>query len=110
MPMEIREYVDHQGRNPFASWFTDLNAPAAAKVTVGIARIELGNFSNSKSVGEGVFECRIHFGPGYRIYFGRDGETIVILLAGGTKKRQYRDIDDAKRRGQDYKDRKKGGM
>jgi putative addiction module killer protein len=56
-----------------------------------------------------VFEYRIDFGPGYRIYFGKDGSTIVILLAGGTKKRQHRDIEDAKRRWQDYKDRKKGG-
>ena len=106
--MEIREYLDRQGRSPFAAWFEDLNAPAAAKVAVAVARMELGNFSNSRSVGEGVFEFRIDFGPGYRIYFGRDGETIVILLAGGTKKRQHRDIETAKQRWQDYKDRKKG--
>jgi putative addiction module killer protein len=106
--MEIREYLDRQGRSPFAAWFEDLNAPAAAKVAVAVARMELGNFSNSRSVGEGVFEFRIDFGPGYRIYFGKDGETIVILLAGGTKKRQHRDIETAKQRWQDYKDRKKG--
>jgi putative addiction module killer protein len=106
--MEIREYLDRRGRSPFAAWFEDLNAPAAAKVAVAVARMELGNFSNSRSVGEGVFEFRIDFGPGYRIYFGKDGETIVILLAGGTKKRQHRDIETAKQRWQDYKDRKKG--
>jgi putative addiction module killer protein len=106
--MEIREYVDRQGRSPFAAWFEDLNAPAAAKVAVAVARMELGNFSNSRSVGEGVFEFRIDFGPGYRIYFGKDGETIVILLAGGTKKRQHRDIETAKQHWRDYKDRKKG--
>jgi putative addiction module killer protein len=100
--------LDRQGRSPFAAWFEDLNAPAAAKVAVAVARMELGNFSNSRSVGEGVFEFRIDFGPGYRIYFGKDGETIVILLAGGTKKRQHRDIETAKQRWQDYKDRKKG--
>jgi putative addiction module killer protein len=105
--MEIRESLDRQGRSPFAQWFENLNAPAAAKVTVAVARMELGNFSNSKSVGEDVFEYGIDFGPGYRIYFGKDGETIVILVAGGTKNRQHRDIDDAKRRWQEYKDRRK---
>lgn len=106
--MDIREYVDREGRKPFADWFDDLNPPAAAKVTVAIARMEAGNLSNTKGVGEGVFEYKIDFGPGYRVYFGKDGETIVILLAGGTKKRQQRDIADAKERWQDYKDRKKG--
>jgi len=67
----------------------------------------LGNFSNVKGVGAGVYECRLDFGPGYRIYFGKDGETVVILLGGGTKKRQRRDIDDAIARWQDYKRRKK---
>ncbi len=65
---------------------------ARAKVTVAIARLEQGNLSNAKGVGEGVFEYRIDFGPGYRGYFGRDGEAVVILLTGGTKKRQRRDI------------------
>ena len=60
-----------------------------------IARMEQGNLSNVKPVGDGVLEYRIDFGPGYRVYFGRDGEMLVILLTGGTKKRQQRDIDDA---------------
>jgi putative addiction module killer protein len=68
-----------------------------------LARMEQGNLSNVKSVGEGVLEYRIDFGPGYRIYFGRDGETIVILLIGGTKKRQQHDIDAARAYWQDYK-------
>ena len=59
-----------------------------------------------KSVGSGVHECRIDFGPGYRVYFGKDGERLVILLGGGTKKRQQRDINDAIARWQDYKNRK----
>jgi putative addiction module killer protein len=66
-----------------------------------------GNFSNVKSVGSGVHECRIAFGPGYRVYFGKDGERLVILLGGGTKKRQQTDIKDAIARWQDYKNRKK---
>ena len=65
--------------------------------------MEQGNFSNAKAVGEGVLEYKIDFGPGYRVYFGRDGDTIVILLTGGTKKRQQRDIDAAKAYWRDYK-------
>jgi putative addiction module killer protein len=71
---EIRYYVAHGGRQPFAAWFADLEAVARAKVTRAIARLEQGNFSNVKSVGEGVLEYRIDFGPGYRVYFGREGE------------------------------------
>jgi len=68
----------------------------------------MGNTSNAKSVGAGVFELKVNFGPGYRVYFGKDGHEIVILLGGGTKKRQQRDIETAQDRWQDYKDRKKG--
>jgi putative addiction module killer protein len=67
----------------------------------------LGNFSNVKGVGAGVFECRINFGPGYRVYFGTDGEEIVILLGGGTKQRQQNDIQLALGRWEDYKQRKR---
>ena len=69
-------------------------------------RLELGNFSNVKGVGAGVFEYRIAFGPGYRVYFGKDGDALVILLGGGTKKRQDRDIATAQLRWKDYKKRK----
>ena len=75
-------------------------------MTTALRRLELGNFSNVKGVGAGVFEYRIDFGPGYRVYCGKDGDTIVILLAGGTKKRQDRDIADAYGRWADYKKRK----
>jgi len=73
-----------------------------------LARLELGNTSNVKGVGAGVFELKVGFGPGYRVYFGKDGDEIVILLGGGTKKRQQRDIEAAQDCWQDYKDRKKG--
>ncbi len=69
--------------------------------------MDWGTFSNVKSVGGGVFECRINFGPGYRVYFGKDGEQIVILLGGGTKRRQQNDIRQALDRWEDYKQRKK---
>jgi putative addiction module killer protein len=64
----IREYLDHSGASPFANWFNRLDPQAAAKVTTGLARVEQGNLSNVKGVGRGVLECRINFGPGYRIY------------------------------------------
>jgi putative addiction module killer protein len=105
---EIRYYVAADGEQPFARWFADLEAVASAKVTRAIVRLEQGNFSNVKSVGEGVFEYRIDFGPGYRVYFGQDGHTLVILLTGGTKKRQQRDIDEAQTCWQDYKQSKRG--
>jgi len=76
------------GQQPFAEWYADLDAIARASVTRAIVRLEQGNFSSVKSVGESVFEYRIDFGPGYRVYFGQDGQKLVILLTGGTKKRQ----------------------
>jgi putative addiction module killer protein len=106
--LEIRYYVAPSGLQPFAAWFLDLEPVARAKVTRAIVRLEQGNFSNVKSVGEGVLEYRIDFGPGYRVYFGRDGEALVILLTGGTKKRQQRDIDAAHAYWQDYKQSKRG--
>src|SRR5882757_6141945 len=101
--LEIRYFVASGGSQPFAEWFTDLEPVARAKVTRAVARMEQGNLSNVKSVGEGVLEFRIDFGPGYRIYFGRDGDTLVILLTGGTKKRQQRDIQAAQAHWKDYK-------
>ena len=71
------------------------------------ARLEQGNFSNVKPVGEGVLENKIDFGPGYRVYFGRDGDTLIILLCGGTKKRQQRDIERAIAYWRDYKQGKR---
>ena len=106
--MQILEYLDVAGDSPYRAWFDSLDARAAAKVTVVLTRIELGNLSNVKGVGAGVQEYRIDFGPGYRIYFGRDGDRLVILLAGGTKSRQQNDIVTAQKRWADYKKRKNG--
>ena len=105
--IEVREYLDERGRSPFGEWFDRLNAEAAAKVTTVLLRIEQGSLSNVKGVGAGVLEWRIDFGPGYRVYFGRDGKTLVILLGGGTKKRQQKDIAVAKVRWHDYRQRRK---
>lgn len=104
---ELRYYIDTEGKQPFARWFDDLDASVAAKITVALARMEQGNFSNVEPVGEGVSEYKLDFGPGYRIYYGKDGEELVILLTGGTKKRQDNDIATAKSYWQDYKRRTK---
>ena len=101
--IEIRAYIDDRGHSRFVRWFDKLDAIVATKVTTALARMERGNLSNVRSVGGGVQEQRIHFGPGYRIYFGRDGDTLIILLGGGTKRRQQTDIAAAQDLWQAYK-------
>jgi putative addiction module killer protein len=105
--LELREYRGRDGRYLFGEWFDRLNSEAARRVTTALYRLGLGNFSNVKGVGSGVFEYRIDFGPGYRVYFGKDGEQIVILLCGGTKLRQQNDITLAKECWLDYKRQKR---
>jgi putative addiction module killer protein len=107
--MELLEYLARDGTSPFGLWFESLNPEAAAKVTVALTRLRQGNISNVKTVGSGVLEYKINTGPGYRIYFGKDGERIVILLGGGTKKRQSTDISAAIERWHEYKNRRKEG-
>ena len=106
---EVREYVDSRGRNPFADWFDGLDATLAAKVRVAVVRMAAGNLSDVKGVGQGVLERRIHVGPGLRIYFGKDGDDLIILLAGGTKRRQQEDISRAQNLWFEYKRRKQEG-
>ena len=98
--VEVREYLDMGGRSPFAAW---------SDVAAALARIQQGNFPNAKGVGAGVYEYRIDFGLGYRIYFGKEGDLLVILVGGGTKKRQQEDIRTALDRWEDYKQRKGTG-
>ena len=92
---EIREFVDARGSSPFGRWVSRLDRHATARVATALYRMEMGNLSNAKGVGGGVLEHRIDFGAGYRIYFGRDGDALIILLGGGTKARQQRDIKAA---------------
>ena len=106
--IEIREFLDAFGRSPFARWFEGLNAVAAARVTVALTRLGQGNFSNVEGAGAGVFELKMDFGPGYRVYFGKDGEQIVILLGGSAKKRQSAAVAAAQAAWAEYK-RRKGG-
>ena len=104
--IELRYYQTGNGKSPFEEWFSGLDAQAAAKVTKALVRLEQGNLANAKGVGQGVLEYRIDWGPGYRVYFGRDGDVLVILLTGGTKKRQQRNIETAHELWADYKKRR----
>ncbi|MBI3372333.1 MAG: type II toxin-antitoxin system RelE/ParE family toxin [Betaproteobacteria bacterium] len=106
--MRVLEYLDRSGRSPWRRWFNDLDAIAAATIGTALYRLGQGNFSAVEGVGGGVFEVRIDFGPGYRIYFGKDGEAIVVLLGGSAKKRQSAAIEAAYQAWDDYKRRKKG--
>ena len=103
---KVVEYL-REGFSPFGKWFAGLDAQAAAKDTVALYRLEQGNFSNVKSVGKGVSEYKIEFGPGYRIYFGQEGAEVVILLGGGSKKTQKKDIGIAHALWAEYKARKR---
>jgi putative addiction module killer protein len=103
---KVIEYLE-SGVSPFGIWFSTLNPHVAAKVTTALYRLEAGNVSNVKSVGKGVSEYKIDFGPGYRIYFGQDGEQWIILLGGGAKRTQGKDIKTAQIRWAHYKTNKK---
>jgi putative addiction module killer protein len=104
--IKVIEYL-REGVSVFGSWFSALDAQVAAKVATALYRLEQGNFSNVKSVGKGISEYRIDFGPGYRIYFGREGNVLVVLLGGGSKKTQSRDIRNAQIFWAEYKKEKR---
>jgi putative addiction module killer protein len=104
--MKVKEYIQVDGSNPFNKWCNRLDAQAAAKVTVAIARLEQGNTSNIKWL-KGIGEYRINWGPGYRIYLAQEGDKLIILFGGGTKKGQQKDIKRARELFQEYKSRKK---
>jgi len=106
---DLHQYVTTRNRSPYGEWFARLENVAAAKIVIALTRLAAGNTSNLKSVGEGVQEVKIDFGPGYRVYCGWDGPMLVILLGGGTKKRQSQDIRAAQASWRDYKARKKAG-
>ena len=99
---EIREFV-HDGRSPFGEWFNALDAVTAARVDRYIRRMEAGNFGAAKPLGNGVFELRMDFGPGYRVYYGREGKAVIILLGGGSKRRQDADVAAAIERWKRYR-------
>lgn len=106
-PVELLEYINEHGRNPFREWLEELrDRQARARIRARLNRVRMGNLGDSKSVGDGVFELRIPYGPGYRVYFGRDGDKVVVLLTGGDKRRQARDIALARAFWNDYQQRK----
>jgi putative addiction module killer protein len=107
--IEVQEYIDESGKSSFGKWFAGLNVQAATKITAVLEKIAKGNLSNVEGVGEGVYEYKLDWGPGYRVYFGKDGEKLVILVGGGTKKRQSADIKAAQDCWAEYKKRKKKG-
>lgn len=104
--MIVEEYVCEDGSCPFRGWFDDLDVQAAAKVATAIVRMELGNLSNVKWIGGGLGEYRIDWGPGYRLYVTQEGDQLIILFVGGTKKRQQADIRQASALLDEYKGRK----
>jgi putative addiction module killer protein len=107
--IEIREYLTSDGRSPFKHWLHDLrDKQTRARVMIRINRVRLGNFGDCKALGEGLFELRAPFGPGYRIYFARKGQTVVLLLCGGDKASQRNDIERARRYWKNYRSRDNG--
>lgn len=89
---QVKEYITAQGRSPFHRWYGRLTEQLASRVTRALIRVSRGLLGDTKYVGEGVYELRLHTGPGYRIYYGRDGDDLIILLVGGDKSSQQRDI------------------
>ncbi|TVP61262.1 MAG: type II toxin-antitoxin system RelE/ParE family toxin [Nodularia sp. (in: Bacteria)] len=104
-PREIRRYITANGKIPFAEWLDGLrDRIAKAKIKERLKRVSLGNLGDYKSVGEGVFELRINYGSGYRVYFGQIGTTIVLLLLGGDKSSQEKDIYKAQEYWAEYEE------
>ena len=106
VPQELEEYTTENGRTPFSDWLRKMSdRDARVRIRVRLDRMSLGSFGDSKALGGGLHELRIDHGPGYRVYFGRVGDRVVLLLCGGSKKTQARDIDLAQTYWQDYKRR-----
>ncbi len=106
MTVELRYYQTSAFEQPFVEWLRGLNdRQARTRIGARLARVAVGNFGDVEPVGEGVMELRIDWGPGYRVYFGRIGQVVVLLLCGGDKRTQQRDIKRAKAYFEDYKAR-----
>jgi len=104
--VELRYYQTSTGEQPFVEWLKGLDdRQARTRIEARLARVAVGNFGDVEPVGEGVMELRIDWGPGYRVYFARVGQVIVLLLCGGDKRTQQRDIKRAKEYFEDYKAR-----
>lgn len=105
-PRELHIYVTEEDREPFTEWLNSLqDQRARAKIRVRLDRVSLGNFDDCHGVGGGAQELRLNYGPGFRVYLGQDGERIVLLLCGGDKSTQMRDIQTAQRYWNEYRRR-----
>lgn len=109
MEITVLEYVTDEGEVPFSRWLSSLrDRQAKRRIRVRLNRVRLGNLGDYKSLGSGVFELRLPYGPGYRIYFGRDGNTVVLLLCGGDKSTQGRGIAIARQHWEAYRSEQDG--
>ena len=109
MKLIIREYITPRGKNPFRDWLKSLDLRVQARIQARVLRFEAGNLGDHKSIGSGVWEARLDFGPGYRLYFGKDGSSMILLLIGGDKASQFRDIRTAQSYWADYRKETKDG-
>jgi putative addiction module killer protein len=105
--LEVIAYQTLQGKIPYQDWLQSIrDSQMRGRIRTRVDRLRLGNFGDCKSIGAGVLELRMHFGPGYRLYFAQDGQRLIVLLCGGDKSTQSRDVEKALRYWQDYKRRK----
>ena len=106
MKNTIGEYIDKRGKSPYAQWIMKLrDARAKARIIMQVDKMELGLFGDVEPIGEGLSELRIHHGPGYRVYYGKEGPQSYLLLCGGNKSTQSKDIKRAREYWTDYKRR-----
>lgn len=106
--INIKIYKDQRGQEPFKKWTQRFkNKKIKARIYNRLTRVRLGNFGDYKNIGQGLFELRLHFGPGYRIYYGKIDKEIILLLAGGIKAKQNKDIKKAKQYWQEFKNHEK---
>ena len=106
----INEYTDEKGKSPYADWLCGLrDARAKAKIIMQVDKMELGLFGDVEPIGEGLSELRVHYGPGYRVYYGKEGQQCYLLLCGGDKSTQSKDIKKAKEYWQDHRRRYQHG-
>ena len=107
--MDVREYLTADGRNPYREWLDTLDVTPRARIQARVLRFSTGNLGDHKSVGGGVWEARVMFGPGYRIYFAKDGAQLVLLLLGGDKSTQMADVARAQESWKAYQEDKRRG-
>jgi putative addiction module killer protein len=111
LSVEVHEYhiiiyEDASSREPFIEWLTGLDRSIRARILTRLDRVEQGNFGDHKQISEGLYELRLHFGAGYRVYFGIDEVSIILLFSGGSKASQRKDIKRAQQFWSEYKRRK----